>query len=75
MILNALVLVNVAAVVASALPAWKITRGNFNDVLRDGTRGAQSRGAGRVSRILVTFEVGLSCSILCISALLALLVY
>ncbi|QQN37738.1 ABC transporter permease (plasmid) [Rahnella aceris] len=75
MILNALVLVIMTAVVTSALPAWKITHGNFNDVLRDGTRGAQSRGAGRVSRILVTFEVGLSCSILCISALLALLVY
>jgi predicted permease len=75
LILNALVLVLVTAVLTSALPAWKIVRGNFNDVLRDGTRGAQSRGAGRVSRGLVIFEVGLSCSILCISALFALLVY
>ncbi|WP_253073548.1 FtsX-like permease family protein [Sodalis ligni] len=75
MILNALVLAIITSVVTSALPAWRITHGNFNDVLRDGTRGALSRGAGRVSRILVTFEVGLSCAILCISALLALLVY
>lgn len=75
MIVNALILVIVTAVFTSALPAWKIVHGNFNDILRDGTRGAQSRGAGRVSRILVTFEVGLSCSILCISALFALLVY
>ncbi|WP_219094162.1 ABC transporter permease [Pseudomonas sp. UMAB-40] len=75
LVFNALVLVIITAVLTSALPAWKIIRGNFNDVLRDGTRGAQSRGAGRVSRILVIFEVGLSCSILCISALFALLVY
>ncbi|MBY8946720.1 ABC transporter permease [Pseudomonas sp. SH10-3B] len=75
LVVNALVLVILTAVLTSALPAWKIVRGNFNDVLRDGTRGAQSRGAGRVSRILVIFEVGLSCSILCISALFALLVY
>lgn len=75
MILQALVLVILTVVTTSALPAWKITHGNFNDVLRDGTRGAQSRSAGRISRILVTFEVGLSCSILCISALLGVLVY
>lgn len=75
MIVNALVLVIITAVLTSALPAWKIVHGNFNDILRDGTRGAQSRGAGRISRMLVTFEVGLSCSILCISALFALLVY
>lgn len=75
LVLNALVLVIITAVLTSALPAWKIVHGNFNDVLRDGTWGGQSRGAGRVSRILVIFEVGLSCSILCISALFALLVY
>jgi cell division protein FtsX len=75
LVLNALVLVIITAVLTSALPAGKIVHGNFNDVLRDGTRGAQSRGAGRVSRILVIFEVGLSCSILCISVLFALLVY
>ncbi|WP_248751791.1 ABC transporter permease [Pseudomonas sp. MWU15-20650] len=75
LVLNALALVIITAVLTSALPAWKIVHGNFNDVLRDGTRGAQSRGAGRVSRTLVIFEVGLSCSILCISALFAVLVY
>ncbi|NKI73725.1 ABC transporter permease [Dickeya sp. CFBP 2040] len=74
-VILALILVALTAVTTSALPAWKITHGNFNDVLRDGTRGAQSRSAGRISRILVTFEVGLSCSILCISALLGVLVY
>lgn len=75
LIFNALALVAITALLTSALPAWKIVHGNFNDVLRDGTRGAQSRGAGRMSRILVIFEVGLSCSILCISALFAVLVY
>lgn len=75
MVILALVLVILTALMTSALPAWKITHGHFNDVLRDGTRGAQSRSAGRISRILVTFEVGLSCSILCISVLLGVLVY
>ncbi|WP_127959815.1 ADOP family duplicated permease [Serratia microhaemolytica] len=74
-IMLALLLVLLTAAVTSALPAWRITHGNFNQVLRDGTRGARSRRAGRLSRLLVIFEVGLSCSILCTSVLLGVLVY
>jgi predicted permease len=43
--------------VACFLPALKAARQNFNMVLRDGTRGAQSRSIGRISRILVTTQI------------------
>ncbi|TMO83480.1 permease, partial [Pseudoalteromonas ruthenica] len=39
------------------LPAWRSTRQDINATLRDGTRGAQSRKAGRLSRVLVTTQV------------------
>ncbi len=43
--------------VACFLPAVKAARQNFNMVLRDGTRGAQSRSIGRISRFLVTTQI------------------
>lgn len=66
-----LMLVIVTALVTGLLPAWKTVNGNINDVLRDGTRGAQSRKSGRLSRALVMFEVALSCTLLTVSAMLA----
>ncbi|NQZ09861.1 MAG: ABC transporter permease [Algicola sp.] len=43
--------------VACFLPAVKAARQDFNMVLRDGTRGAQSRSIGRISRFLVTTQI------------------
>ncbi|MEW6982471.1 ABC transporter permease [Colwelliaceae bacterium 6471] len=42
---------------AAFLPAWRSARQDINTTLRDGTRGAQSKKAGRLSRILVTTQV------------------
>jgi len=62
----------VTTLITGLLPAWKIISGDFNQVLRDGTRGAQGRGAGRVNRILVVIEVALSCALLTVSAMISI---
>ena len=55
------------AIITGILPAWKATKGDFNAVLRDGTRGAQSKNSGRLSKIIVGTEVALSCALLILS--------
>lgn len=42
---------------SSFLPAWRAARQDINNTLRDGTRGAQSKKEGRISRFLVTTQV------------------
>jgi predicted permease len=57
-------MIMIAVLLAGALPAWRVARGNFSNVLRDGTRGAHGRFSGRLSRSLVVAEVLLSVTIL-----------
>ncbi|TQV88137.1 ADOP family duplicated permease [Aliikangiella coralliicola] len=45
-------------------PAWKNTGTDFNAVLRDGTRGAAGKKAGRLNRLLVISEVFLTMTVL-----------
>lgn len=45
-------------------PAWRAANADVNTVLRDGTRGALGKKAGRQARALVISEVALSCIIL-----------
>ncbi len=71
-VLVAIGLVITTAVVTGVFPALKIIRGDFNQVLRDGTRGAQSRQSGRVNKILVIVEVAVSCALLTASIMVAL---
>ena len=67
----AIAVVLVTTVATGILPALKISGGDFNQVLRDGTRGAQSKRAGRASKALVIFEITLSCSLLTVATALA----
>src|SRR5690606_8193030 len=46
------------------LPAWKNSAENSNAVLRDGTRGALGKLAGRLSRLLDISEIFLSLTVL-----------
>ncbi|WP_230090671.1 ABC transporter permease [Pseudoalteromonas rubra] len=55
------------------LPAWRSTRQDINATLRDGTRGAQSRKAGRLSRVLVTTQVFLVALLMLIGSISALI--
>ena len=66
-IVAAIVITLTTAFVTGILPALKATSGDFNATLRDGTRGAQSKSAGRLSKVIVVSEVVLSCALLLLS--------
>jgi len=50
--------------VTGLLPAWKNSGNDFNSVLRDGTRGALGKKAGRLNKLLVISEIFISMTIL-----------
>lgn len=50
--------------VTGFLPAWKNSGGDFNAALRDGTRGALGKKAGRLNRVLVISEILISMTVL-----------
>jgi len=53
----AVVFTLVTILLSSFLPAWRSANQDINMTLRDGTRGAQGKKAGRLSRFLVTTQV------------------
>lgn len=61
----------VTILLSAFLPAWRSARQDINMTLRDGTRGAQSKKAGRISRILVTSQVFLVATLLLIGSVAA----
>lgn len=64
------VVFTLVTILASALlPAWRSARQDINATLRDGTRGAQSKKAGRISRFLVTAQVFLVSTLMLIGAM------
>ena len=71
---DAIILLIVAVVAMIAItgfiPAWRALSGDFNAVLRDGTRGSQGKKAARASQILVISEILLSCVVLVIATIL-----
>ncbi len=54
----------ITILVTGLFPAWKNSGTDFNAVLRDGTRGAIGKKAGRLNRILVISEIFVSMTIL-----------
>ncbi|KGJ88036.1 ABC transporter permease [Thalassotalea sp. ND16A] len=70
LIYQSILIIITTAFITGIIPAWKMSRSDFNAVLRDGTRGAQGKRAGRVNRILVILEVALSCILLSLSGVL-----
>ncbi len=60
---------------ACFLPAWKASRQDLNNALRDGTRGAQGRSAGRLSRGLVVVQVTLITALMLIGSVSAYMVH
>jgi predicted permease len=61
--------------VTGLLPAWKNSGGDFNSVLRDGTRGALSKKAGRLNRILVISEIFISMTVLIAAGVMVVAAY
>ncbi|MFT5758467.1 MAG: putative ABC transport system permease protein [Alteromonadaceae bacterium] len=67
-----LLVISVIAMIAITgfIPAWRALSGDFNAVLRDGTRGAQGKKGARASRALVISEIFLSCVVLVVATIL-----
>ena len=52
------------ALAAGLAPAWQVSRTDLTSVLKDEARGSSGLHMGRLSRVLVTAEVALSCALL-----------
>ena len=68
-LLMAITFTLVTIFLSSFLPAWRSANQDINTTLRDGTRGAQGKKAGRLSRFLVTTQVFLVAILMLIGAL------
>lgn len=62
-------------IVTGLLPAWKNSGGDFNAILRDGTRGALSKKSGRVNKALVVSEIFISITVLIAAAVMVFASY
>ena len=56
--------------ITGLIPAWRALSGDFNSVLRDGTRGAMGKKASQTNQVLVISEILLSCIVLVIATIL-----
>ena len=59
-----------ATFASGLLPAFQASRADINDILKDDSRGASSFRIGRLSRVLVVFEIALSCGLLVAAGLM-----
>jgi predicted permease len=65
----------VTIALAAFLPAWRSAHQDLCTTLRDGTRGAQSKKAGKVSRLLVTAQVFLVATLMFIGSVSGLIAH
>jgi predicted permease len=56
--------------ITGLIPAWRSLTGDFNSVLRDGTRGAMGKKAAKTTKVLVVSEILLSCVVLIMATVL-----
>jgi putative ABC transport system permease protein len=64
-----------AGVLAGIMPAWQAARVDVNAALKDDSRGASSLSLGRLSRWLVTAQIGFSSMLLVAACVLGWTVY
>lgn len=69
--LSVLLVAIVAMILITGLiPAWRALTGDFNAVLRDGTRGALGKKAAHTTKVLIISEILLSCVVLIMATVL-----
>lgn len=74
-ILLLVMFVVLTVVLTGLIPALKNTGGDFNAVLRDGTRGATSKKTGRINKLLVIGEIFISMAVLIAAAVISFATY
>jgi len=60
---------------STLIPAWRSVNQDINTTLRDGTRGAQGKKAGRLSRILITTQIFLVALLMLIGSISAFIAH
>jgi len=60
----------VTTLISGAIPAYQSSRADINEILKDESRGASSFHIGKISKVLVVFEVALSCGLLVAAGLM-----
>jgi len=63
-------IIGLTSVLTGLLPAIKASSTDINSTLRDGTRGAQSKSSGKMTKILVSAEIFLSCALLILAGVM-----
>ncbi|NQZ87672.1 MAG: ABC transporter permease [Colwellia sp.] len=58
------------ALLTGLFPAIKASNTDINSTLRDGTRGAQSKSSAKLSKVLVSAEIFLSCALLILAGVM-----
>ncbi|HEX6942670.1 MAG TPA: ABC transporter permease [Gemmatimonadaceae bacterium] len=59
-----------ATMFSGIIPAYQSSRADVNEILKDETRGSSSLKIGKMSKVLVVFEIALSCGLLVASGLM-----
>jgi ABC-type antimicrobial peptide transport system permease subunit len=65
----------ITVTLTGAIPIWRIVNGDFNAVMRDGTRGALGLKAGRFNRALVVTSISIVTLLMVIIAIAGSLFY
>ncbi len=58
------------ALLTGLFPAIKASNTDINSTLRDGTRGAQSKSSAKLTKVLVSSEIFLSCALLILAGVM-----
>ena len=74
-VISAVIIILVTALVTGLVPAWKASGGNFNSVLKDTAKTAMGKTTGRISKLLVMLEIGLSCTLMIVASVISILIY
>lgn len=74
-LIMAVVFTLVTIMLSTFLPAWRSANQDINKTLRDGTRGAQSKKSGRLSRMLVTTQIFIVAVLMLIGSISAFIAY
>ena len=59
-----------ATMFSGMIPAYQSSRADLNEILKDESRGSSSLRIGKMSKVLVVFEIALSCGLLVASGLM-----
>jgi predicted permease len=60
----------VTSILTGLFPAIKASNTDINSTLRDGTRGAQSKNSAKLTKVLVSTEIFLSCALLILAGVM-----